>query len=340
MQSTPDSFRHWRAPAASEIGKDHIDFLHILREPTWITLDGVDITRQHIIVTLLHGNEPSGLRAVHDFLLSGEKPEINLGIFVVSVNTALRAPIFSHRYPPEEQDFNRCFGQPDDTNQEKPTTRIVETLHAFQPKAIVDTHNTTAHSEPFAVSISEATAIQQLSQVFTRCLVVLDQILRKLIEQPLGCPLISVEFGGLMNPRADLLARDTLLDFINRKHLLDTEALATRFLMHPLRLEVHETAQLHYSSSVQDKSDITIFNTIDQLNFSRIETGTPFGWLGNDRLKPLRVLDRYGQDLSRDLFDEHEGFLITKAPMTMFMATKDSYIAVNDRLMYLCPERQ
>ena len=342
MQSTPPTFHHWHAPDPSQIGKDHLEFLEILKGPTWITLDGVDSSRQRAIVTLLHGNEPSGLKALHEFLLDGERPHTNLGIFVVSVNAALHPPILSHRYLPTERDFNRCFSNKNSTpdTQELLAEELLTLLINYAPEAIIDTHNTSAHSEPFAVAVSDTSLVQQVTQLFTRRLVVLGQSLGTLIEQPLGCPVITIEFGGFLDPKADLLAKESLRNFIQLKSLFNVEAVGMQLLKQPLRLEIGKGSVLHYSSTVQEAADITIFNTIDQLNFSHLETGTKLGWLGSEGLSPLTVLTQDNTNISNTLFAEQHGYLINQVPMTLFMATTDAYIAMNDCLLYLCPEHQ
>ena len=86
-------FQHWHNPEPQKLGKDHIEFLKILGKPTWITLDGDDSSRNRAIVTLLHGNEPSGMKAIHQYLLTAERPATNLGIFIVSVEAALHPPL-------------------------------------------------------------------------------------------------------------------------------------------------------------------------------------------------------------------------------------------------------
>lgn len=347
MPVTPSTFRRWHAPNPTDVGKDHIEFLRILNGPTWITMEGIDQSRQRAIVTLLHGNEPSGLKAVHKFLLGGEKPATNLGIFVISVNAALFAPMMSHRSLPEEQDINRCFRQKassrqkasrDDSNQALLAASILTTLKAFAPEAIIDTHNTSAHSDPFAVAISDQPAVQQIAQMFVRRLVILDITLGTLIEQDLGCPVVTVEFGGILDPKADVLAAASIESFIESEQLFKTGVLGMQVLKHPLRLEIDQTSKIHYSASVQDNADITIFNTIDQMNFMRVEAGTNLGWLGTEQLKPLRVVDQQGIDICHQLFAAKDGFLVNQVPMTLFMATTDPHIASNDCLLYLCRE--
>lgn len=339
MQSTPENFRTWHAPSPKEVGADIIEFLNILKEPTWITISGEDQARSRAIVTLLHGNEPSGLKVVHHLIKSSIKPATNLGIFIASVNAALHPPLLSHRFLPDEQDMNRCFNPPYESRQSRLASSILELLESFAPEAVVDTHNTSAHSEPFAVSAADSPHIRQITQLFTRKLVVIDQKLGTLIETNLDtCPTVTVEFGGFMDPRADTLAEETLLAFVQRKHLFDTDLLPLQVLKHPLRLEIEPGYHVHYSSSVQDDADITIFNTIDQLNFSPIPAGTSLGWLGRSGTRGLKVTTASGDNLIDSFFTEERGFLVTTRPMTLFMATTDPYIAQRDCLLYLTPE--
>ena len=339
MQSTPPTFTEWNRPAPAELGKTHLELLHKLDGPTWFTLLGEDQRRSRAIVTLLHGNEPSGLKAIHSILTSGVRPATNLGIFIASVNAALMPPVFSHRFLPDEEDLNRCFNPPYSTDQQKLARSLLNKLVEFNPEAIIDAHNTSAHSEPFAVAINDSVKTQQLAQMFTRKLVVMDLTLGTLIEQQgtFG-PIITIEFGGLMDPRADRMAEETLLRFVTMQHLFDEEALPMTVLRHPHRLEIDDDTSLHYSSSVQDDADITIFNTIDQLNFSRVERGTALGWLGKKGLDSLHVMSADGEDLLCDYLYAEDGFVMTARPIILFMATTDPYIARKDCLLYLTPE--
>lgn len=338
MKSTPPTLNHWHDPDADSLGESYIDFTRNLGGPTWITVPGEDPSRRRAIVTLLHGNEPSGLKAVHDLLKRGRRPATDLGICVASVNAALLDPPFSHRYLPDEQDLNRCFREPADTNQRQLAMAIRDTLLAFGPEAVIDTHNTSGHSDAFAVATRDDPATVQLAQRFTRRLVVLDLKLGTLIENATDAmPVVTVEFGGFTDPKADALARETLSGFAHAKHLFDADTQPMMLLRHPHRLEVDETTELHYSASAMEHADLTIFNTVDQLNFTRVEQGQPLGWVEGEATRHLRVLSADGDDLVEDYFEAKDGFLVTSRPIILFMATTDAYIAKRDCLLYLTP---
>lgn len=336
-QSTPENFRCWHAPDPADTGEDYIEFLRILEEPTWITLPGRDESRTRAIVTLLHGNEPSGLKAVHDLIKSGVQPATNLGIFIAGVNAALQPPLFSHRFLPDEQDLNRCFNPPYISRQSKLAKGILNTLEEYAPEAVIDAHNTSAHSEPFAVTTVDNVHVRQITCMFTRKLVVINRKLGALIEPGARiCPTITVEFGGFMDPTADTLGRETLATFARQRHLFDADPLPLQLLRHPLRLEIEPGYHVHYSSSVQDEADITLFNTIDQLNFSRVPAKTSLGWMGSNAMDALKVMTPEGINIVDSFFAEDNGFLVTTRSLILFMATTDPYIAQRDCLLYLC----
>ena len=56
-------FKFIRDPLATEIGDNVEQFLQILGGPACVFLDGENADRTRAFVTLLHGNEPSGVIA-------------------------------------------------------------------------------------------------------------------------------------------------------------------------------------------------------------------------------------------------------------------------------------
>ena len=109
MSST---FRELHNPAPSSIPESVEAFLQSLAGPTLIRLDGRDNSRCRFVVTLLHGNEPSGLKAIHQLLRDGFQPEVTTLMAIVSVSAALAPPLFSHRFLSHQRDMNRLFSPP------------------------------------------------------------------------------------------------------------------------------------------------------------------------------------------------------------------------------------
>ena len=94
-QSHPIQFIHNPDPASlpQEIG----EFLRRLGGPTLVVVDGRDNTRCRAVATLLHGNEPSGVKALLKWLRTGERPAVKLICLIASVQTALHEALFCHR---------------------------------------------------------------------------------------------------------------------------------------------------------------------------------------------------------------------------------------------------
>ena len=93
-----------RDPRRENIPERVNEFLQALPGPVAIHLTGRDSSRTRVLVTLSHGNEPSGLEAVHHWLLSGRQPNVNVVIILGAVEAALAEPMFFHRQLPGTRD--------------------------------------------------------------------------------------------------------------------------------------------------------------------------------------------------------------------------------------------
>ncbi len=333
--------QHREAPGPDQLGSSHIDFLHSLEGPTWFTLPGRDTHRNRAIVTLLHGNEPSGLKAIFELLQRGDIPATNLGILIASVSAAQTRPIFSHRYLPGSLDLNRCFSKddpPGHSSDHQLAREIMTTLHGFEPEAVIDVHNTSAHSVPFAIATRDAQETMNLAGHLSNRLVILDLQLGTLIEQASdNMPVVTIEVGGFSDPRADQLAAAGINAFTISDDLLNREHRTLEILRHPHRLIVGEQTRLQYSASVDESAHITLFNTIDQLNFRTLPKGHAIGWAEPTAINELQLASASGGDSIDDYFASDDGLLVTRRPVTIFLATTDAVIAKRDCLLYLVP---
>ena len=338
MPATQSKITVINNPDSGLPGENHRELLQHLGSPTWITVKGRDSTRRRAIVTLLHGNEPSGLIAVHRLLSGDLEPATDLGIMIAAVDAALSEPMLSHRYIPTEKDLNRCFSPPYSTSQEQLAGNIIDIISDYEPEALIDTHNTSAHSRPFCVAVREDSRTQAIAGLFSDTLVVIDQQMGTLLHHlPAGLPAATVEFGGFMDPNADLLATETLRRFISIDQLPDSPGTPIRTLRHPLRLETEHHLDVAYSSSIDESRDLTIINTIDQLNFHSVSAGTPLGWFTAHEHRNLVARNISGKDTYGEYFTHTDGLLQTRVPMTIFMATTDPVVANNDCLLYFTP---
>ncbi|MCY4524824.1 MAG: hypothetical protein OXB84_08800 [Halobacteriovoraceae bacterium] len=96
----------WHAPKKEEIPDTPYNFLKKVEKPTAIHIPGKNTNRTRVLVTLTHGNEPSGLQAVHEWLRWGRIPLVNIVVILGSVKAALTDPVFFYRHLPGERDLN------------------------------------------------------------------------------------------------------------------------------------------------------------------------------------------------------------------------------------------
>ena len=334
MSATQPTLHHLDLSALA-LGGSHVDFLNHLPGPTFFTVPGKHRAPRQMLVTLLHGNEPSGLKAICELLAEGLQPATDLAIIIAGVDAARAEPIFSHRYLPQERDLNRCFAPPFNTDQERLAQSILDAIDRFDPSLIIDTHNTSSHSRPFCVASHDDEAVLKAASRFSDRLIVIEHALGALMQHSSPQrPVVTAEFGGFMDPDADQHALETLESLWLGEPPPDALPVC---LKHPLRLETVQDLEVSYSSSLVERTDLTLLNTIDQLNFREVPAGTTLGWYRNPVHKHLVALDAAGRNRFDDWFTESHETLTTLVPMTLFMATTDPLVANADCLFYFTP---
>jgi hypothetical protein len=330
--------RFWESPGPHEIGSNVKEFLEVLGKPTWITVKGRDNSRLRVIVTLLHGNEPSGVKAIHRWLSNPSIPATSLAFFIGYVDAALEPPLFTHRFLPGEKDLNRCFAPPHVGEQEQLALALIEILQSQKPEAIFDLHNTSSNSEPFAVTFMDSVPIRQLSTLVTRNLLLMQTKLGTILEHSRpDMPIITIEFGKSTDPRSDHLAIELLDKLISRESIFSHDCEALRLLRDPIRLELQSGCTVAYSDSPVANADVTILHSIDTYNFLDLAPHTIIGWIHDGPENVLKARTPNGKSLLDELFTFDGGKIRNRSKMTLSMATTDPAIAAGDCLAYLIP---
>ncbi|WP_192035584.1 succinylglutamate desuccinylase/aspartoacylase family protein [Halomonas sp. YLGW01] len=318
---------------------------HALGGPTWLHLPGEDASRCRVITTLLHGNEPSGVLALHRWLGEAPRPRVSLAILVANVAAALAPPIFTHRIAPGGRDLNRCFRPPFGDASGELARRIAMDIAAWAPECVIDLHNTSGSGPAFAVALARDPAIERLASHFCDRLIVSDFRLGSLMELPLtaptlaDCPIFTLECGGARDPAALEVAADVyrrLGDWPDLAAL--TPAPGLEVLIHPLRVELRPGASLAYARGPEPGADITLWARIDTCNRGITDPTTCLGWLGEGGLRYLQAVDARGSDRLGELLCARNGRLYPRRPLRLFMATTNAEIARSDCLFYAVPE--
>ncbi len=330
--------KHFVDPDPAEIGRTPLEFIEFLGGPACIFLTGKEQGRTRALVTLLHGNEPSGTIALHRWLKSGEKPAVNMLCIVASVSAASLVPPFSHRIVPGGRDLNRCFRPPYEDEQGRLAEDILRTLASHQPEAVVDIHNTSGSGPSFSLATFMDQHHDALVSLFTQRLIITHLRLGALMEiSEYLCPTVTIECGGREDDEAHQVAFDGLRRYFCAQDVLHTEEKdwGLEILEHPVRLELSTDCDVVFGTQRASGDKLVLDPGIEHLNFGVTARGTQLGWTGATDLTEI-----FSSKNSRDecvlnsLLYIEERKLLTKQDLKLFMVTTNPEIVKMDCLLY------
>jgi hypothetical protein len=330
-------FNFIRNPQGTEIGNNIEEFLQILGGPACIFLEGEDGGRTRALVTLLHGNEPSGAMALFRWLKSDRRPAVNVVCIVASVAAALEQPVFSHRMLPRARDLNRCFRPPFDDVQGELAEEILAILAMHSPEAVIDMHNTSGSGPSFGVCTHMDRQHDALVSLFTQRLIVSNLGLGALMEiSEHSYPTVTVEVGGRMDEDAHQLAYDGMCRYFEAETVLHQGATdwGLELLRDPIRLELNDNVTLTYADEPCANYDITLKTDIEHHNFGGIAMDTMLGWASGSERKLFTAQDAGGRCAVTRIVRIEDGVLYPAQPLKLFMITNNAAIAHSDCLFY------
>lgn len=325
----------WEFRANHDIGEAPGDFLRVLGGPTWIRLAGRDRTRTRAVTTLLHGNEPSGTRALHRFLKEHREPATDVLALVASVGAALEPPDFAHRTRPGRRDLNRCFLAPYLDVEGELARDIVQGLREACPESLVDLHNTSGSGPAYGVATRVDPVRLAVTARFSDQYVLTDIRLGSLMEATEDdFPTVTIECGGAQSAAADRIAFEGLTRYLCDDQLLEpTDARQVIVLEHPLRIRLAWGASVAYADSPVAGRDVTLRKDIDRFNSIALSSSEPIGW--TQALDSLAALDSCGIERRHEMFAIRGGRLYATERLRLFMATTNERIAAEDCLFYV-----
>lgn len=314
------------------------DFLDALAGPTILAVSGQDRSRVRIVAGTIHGNEPSGLRAIHRALHADRTPATDMLYFVGAVEAARAEPRFSHRFLPGRRDLNRCFRAPWDGPDGAIGRATLAVLCSRSVELAVDLHNNTGRNPSYAIGGALDGAHLALSALFTNRFIHSDLKLGSFAEaMDSHCPCITIECGQAHDPRADETAWLGLASLL-RLERLDTARQGIESMevfTSPSRVELARGATLAFGSAPQPGADLTLDPGVDRHNFQSLAPGTPIGFVREGGPWPVVVRDTCGADRSQELFElDGRGGLLIRETLVPIMMTTDPHAAANDCLFY------
>jgi hypothetical protein len=330
-------FKFIRNPLATDLGNNVEEFLRELGGPACIFLEGEDTSRTRALVTLLHGNEPSGVIALFRWLKSGRRPAVNTVCIVASVVAALEPPLFSHRMLPRARDLNRCFRPPFEDAQGVLAEEILEILRMHHPEAVVDMHNTSGSGPSFGVCTHMDRQHDALVSIFTQRMIISHLGLGALMEiSEHSYPTVTVEVGGRIDEEAHELAFEGMCRYFEQSQVLveeDTDW-GLELLRDPIRLELNQHVTLTYAEGPRDNFDITLKPDIEHHNFGGVTRETLLGWAAAPARRLFSAQDAGGRCAVSKLVRIVDGELYPAQPLKLFMITNNASIAQSDCLFY------
>lgn len=328
------------APDRALLGESETEFLANLGGPALLRVPGRDRTRARAVTTLLHGNEPSGVRALRGWLAASREPATDLVCFVGAPAAALAEPLFSHRMLPGHDDLNRCFLGPFESPQGRLAGEALAALRATACEALVDLHNNSGHNPPYAVLTRTAPECLRLAHLFAERCIHSDFRLGTLVEaMESDCPSVTIECGRSGDPAADAVARAGLARFLEADRLESLPSGPVQILESPVRVCVRPGARIVFANRPDPGADLTVVDDIDRHSFQLVPPGEGVGWVRDGAEWPIEAFGAEGKDVSRELFAQRGTRLETRHDAVPVMMTTNPEIARVDCLFYLVRPR-
>jgi hypothetical protein len=331
------------APLPGALGDTPESFLAWLSGPTLLRIPGRDRSRVRGVATLLHGNEPSGLRALHSYLRRGEVPAVDLACFVGAVEAARQPPGFAHRMLPGRPDLNRCFRPPFEGPEGELAGEALRLLREAGCESLIDLHNNTGHNPTYGVATVADAARIELAALFGERLIVSELRLGTLTEATSDdFPSITIECGRAGDPAADRAALEGLTRYAALASLETRRVVAPRMtiLEDPVRVCVRPEVRLAFAREPTAGADLTLVDDLDRHNFELLLPGVPVGWVAQGGPWPIEARGADGAEVSRDWFVLRDRLLETRRAAVPIMMTVDAAIAKSDCLFYLVRPRE
>ncbi len=329
----------WTDPKPENVGDSALEFLKSLPGPTHIHLKGGDSSRCRAAVTLLHGNEPSGLFAIYELLKRGLKPVVDMHLFILNVDAAKQAPGFVYRMLPQHKDMNRCFKEPfGDSEPELIAKNLLTMIATLQPECVIDIHNTSGSSPPFGVTTFMDSRHDALVSLFTHRMIVTDLKLGALMElSETMMPTVTIECGGAQDLESNAMAAEGLSRYFLLNDVLSKPhgELSLEFFHNPMRLELIEGKDIAYGEHSLLEEGVTLLPSVENYNFGFVDPAIQLGFVAGELPALLTVLDNTGRERITDYFEIRDGGLYPLKKIKLFMVTCNPEIARKDCLFYL-----
>lgn len=332
-----DYLNYFENPNPDDFGISVESFLRYLQKATAILLTGQDSSKTRAVCTLLHGNEPSGIQAIFDYLKSKKKPRFDTLFIIGSVQAASIEPFFSQRMQVGKRDLNRCFRAPYYDQQGQIAKAILDVLKQVKPECLIDMHNTSGSGPSFGVAIAEDANHIAITSLFTNDLIVTDLRLGALMElSEANMITVTIECGGAWDRSSQIIAHEGLHRYLSAERVMASakNQYPINIFHNPIRLETKNQGEVAYANKPCAAAVITLPEQAYKFNYGMLTIDEFIGYVNQDGFAQLTAIDHLGKERLDEFFEMREGKLFSRHPIKVFMMTTNPFIAKTDCLFY------
>jgi hypothetical protein len=314
-------------------------FLREVGTTTWMRLPGTGDEPARAVVTLLHGDESTGLEALLTILRRRRCYPFDLHVVVGNVEAALHGSGFAHRFLDGQEDGNRVWERPvpaDASPQRRAADRVLDDLLAAPLAGLIDLHNTTGANPFHGLVTDDDPASLDLATRFTTTLVRWDLGVGTILEAvaPVA-PAAAVECGLPGRHASTAFAIDGLRRFLGPPpgaipppdHDLISQL---------RRVTVRPEVRFRFGGAPDRETDLTLVPDGDASNLREVAAGHVLGHVRPGAPQPLAVTTAEGVDVTDDLLEvTADGAVVTRRPATPVMVVRTVEAVRKDCLCYL-----
>ncbi|MFA9429870.1 hypothetical protein [Egicoccus sp. AB-alg2] len=315
--------------------------LRVLGRPTLIRVPGTGEQAPRAVVTLLHGDESTGLQAILRVLRRRRRYPFDLYVVVGNVEAALHGPGFAHRYLDHQEDFNRVWGlDAPTTAQRRAADGILAELRAAGLESLVDVHNNTGDNPFYAIVTRMRPQTLNLATLFTSTLLRWDLAACTLMEALHDdVATVAVECGLPGRPESLAFAVDALRRYLGAAPLENDRIVRDLDLLGGLRkVTIRPEVRFRFGGDLDDEVDLVLAADADVHNFVEVPAGHVLGRVHPGSALPVRACAADGRDVTDHHFALVDGEVVLTRPTTPVMMTRTVEAARKDCLFYLATD--
>jgi hypothetical protein len=324
-------------------GTDEDVLVELVGKPALIRIPAAStasVPRSRLISCLMHGNEPSGYRAVAELLRRGERFPFDLWVLIGNVRAAIEDGWYANRHLDDQEDFNRVWDvDPPSTGMRQSAAAILSELRSPDLEAAVDLHNNTGRNPYYAILTEITPAGMRLASLCADTVLHWRLRAHTLMEALApSCPAVSVECGLADLPEGTAFASGVIHRFLGADDLARGAGAVPRpeRLVETLhRVIVRPDVAFSFGTAVDGANDLVILPDLDRYNFGVLDADHTIGRVRRGAGMPLLATDMSGRDATGELFRiTPDGRLVVTVDVMPVMMTTSVLQTQRDCLFY------